>query len=238
MFLAYCFCNLHHYNVFDSELEPSQVKSILDKINQVNIPDAALALGDSHDSANARKLFYVIDSFSESLNMVSSLSHENEELQSTIDQQILEIEQLRRQVEDYMDNEKHSKKLNNLSELESGLQIIVQKLGGGDLMYDSKVDGQTWLIPLLDKLVTARLLESESLKLKNEELGDKLLGAQKAVDDLLNKVKLLEESNQTRVLPEIDQEREASVSSLSTQPEISEMQELVNLVLFLFICTA
>ncbi|KAL8535229.1 hypothetical protein ACS0TY_011015 [Phlomoides rotata] len=211
----------------EDTLSPSQVKSILDKINQVNIPDAALAHGDSHDSANARKLFYVIDSFIESLNMVNSLSHENEELQSTIDQQILEIEQLRRQVEDYMDNEKGSEKLNNLSELESGLQIIVQKLGGGDLMYDSKVDGQTWLMPLLDKLVTARLMESETLKLKNGELSDELLGAQKAVDDLSNKVKLLEEYNQNRVvLPEIDQEREASISSLSTQPEISEMHEM------------
>lgn len=202
-------------------------------MNQVNIPDAALAHGDSVDSADAKKLFYVIGSFSESLNKVSLLSHENEELQSTIDQQILEIEQLRRLVEDYMDKEKDSEKL---SQLESDLQIIVEKLGGGDLMYDSKVDE---VVSLLDKLVTARLVESESLKLKNGELGDKLLGAQKAVGDLSSKVNLLEESNQSRaIVPEIDQEREISLSSLSIQPEISEMQELVNLILFLFIYTA
>lgn len=220
----------------EDTLSSSQVKSILDKINQVEVPDAAFALGDSHNSADVRKLFYVIDSFNGSLEKVSALSHENEELQSTIDTQILEMEQLKRQVEDYMDNEKDSEKMNKLLELESGLQIIVRKLGGGDLMDDSKVNGEIWLLPLLDKLIAATMLESESLKLKNEELGAKLLGAQKVVDDLSNKVKLLEESNQARViLPEIDQERGTSIASMSPQSEISEMQDMVNLVLCLFI---
>ncbi|KAL0364261.1 UNVERIFIED_CONTAM: hypothetical protein Sangu_0523700 [Sesamum angustifolium] len=214
-------------------LSVSQVKSILDKMNEVEVPDAAFAVGNSHDSTNVRKLFSVIDGFSESLQKVSLLSRENEKLQSTIDEQILEIEFLRKQVEDHMDNEKDSEKMNKLLELESGLKNIVWKLGGGDLMGDLKADGPTWLLPLLDKLVMAKMLESESSKSKNEELGAKLLATQKLVDDLSSKVKLLEDSNQARIFPpEIEQE---GGTSIATQSEISEMQDVVNLVLCLFI---
>ncbi|KAK4429747.1 hypothetical protein Salat_1275300 [Sesamum alatum] len=133
----------------NSPLSASQVKSILDKMNEVEVPDAAFAVGNSHDATNVRKLFSVIDGISESLQKVSLLSRENEDLQSTIDQQILEIEFLRKQVEDHMDNEKDSEKMNKLLELESGLKHIVRKLGGGDLMDDLKADGATWLLPLL-----------------------------------------------------------------------------------------
>ncbi|KAI3467641.1 hypothetical protein Pfo_024304 [Paulownia fortunei] len=214
----------------DSLLSASQVKSILDKVNEVEVPDAAFAVGDSHDSAYVRKLFYVIDSYIGSLQKVSSLYGENEELQSTIDKQILEIELLKKQVDDYMDNEKDSEKMNKLLELESGLQNIVWKLGGSDLIDDLKADGAIRLLPLLDKLVMATMLESENLKTKNEELGTKLLGAQKVVDDLSNKVKLLEDSNQARIVPpEIHQERGTSIASLSTQSEISEMQDVAAL---------
>ncbi|KAK6160319.1 hypothetical protein DH2020_003700 [Rehmannia glutinosa] len=259
-----------------SVLSAIQLKSILDKVNEVEIPDAAFAVGDSHDSADARKLLYVIDSYNGFLQKISSLSSENEELQSTIDkqileiellkkqvvgeneelkstidkqsleieflkkqvgeneelqstidQQILEIELLKRQVEDHMDNEKNSEKMNKLLELESGLQNIVRNLGESDSDDDLKIDGATSLLPLIDKLVMAKMLESDSLKSKNEELGAKLVGAQKVVEELSNRVKFLEDSNQARIIPpEIDQERGTSVASLSTQSEISEMQDM------------
>ncbi|KAG6426749.1 hypothetical protein SASPL_110982 [Salvia splendens] len=176
------------------------------------------------------KLNPLLINFSEYLEQASLLSHQNGELHSTIDKQILDIEQLKRQVEEYVANEKNSEKLNKLLELESGLQLIAKKLGAGDVMDDSKVNGGLWLLPLLEKLVAAMMHESETLKLKNEDLGAKLLGAQKAVDDLSNKVKLLEETDKSRaILPEIDQDSGTSVASLSTQTEISEMQDMASL---------
>ncbi|PIN09530.1 E3 ubiquitin ligase involved in syntaxin degradation [Handroanthus impetiginosus] len=209
----------------DSVLSAAQVKSILDKMNEIEVPDAVYAVGDSHESADVRKLYYVIDSFNESLQRLNSLSRENEKLQSTIDKQILEIDFLKKQVEDHMNNEKDSEKMSKLLELESGLQNIIRKLGGGDLMDDLK-EGAMGPLPLIDKLVAGKMLESESLKSKNEELGAKLLGTQKIVDDLSNKVKLLEDSDRARTLPpEIDQERGTSVASSSTQSEISEIQD-------------
>ncbi|KAL1565244.1 sporulation-specific protein 15-like isoform X1 [Salvia divinorum] len=222
--------SLSKFHELEETLSASQVKSVLDKIKLVNAPDGAFAFGDSDNSVNVRKLFYVIDSFSDYMEKVSSLSHQNGELHSTIDKQNLDMEQLKRQVEEYVSNEKNSDKLNKLLELESGLQLIAKKLGAGDVMDDSKVNGGLWLLPLLEKLVAAVMHESESLKLKNEDLGAKLLGAQKAVDDLSTKVKLLEGTSQSRaVLPEIDQERGKSVASLSTQTEIAEMQDVAGL---------
>ncbi|XP_042057201.1 sporulation-specific protein 15-like isoform X1 [Salvia splendens] len=222
--------SLSKFHELEETLSASQVKSVLDKIKLVNVPDGAFAFGDSDKSASVRKLFYVIDSFSDYMEKVSSLSHLNGELHSTIDKQILDIEQLKRQVEEYASNEKNSDKLNKLLELESGLQLIAKKLGAGDVMDDSKVNGELWLLPLLEKLVAAVMHGSETLKLKNEDLSAKLLGAQKAVDDLSNKVKLLEETSKSRaILPEIDQERGKSVASLSTETEIAEMQDVAGL---------
>ncbi|KAG6429275.1 hypothetical protein SASPL_107320 [Salvia splendens] len=218
------------FHELEETLSASQVKSIIDKVKLVNVPDAAFAFGDSDNSTNVRKLFYVVDSFSDYMEQASLLSHQNGELHSTIDKQILDIEQLKRQVEEYVANEKNFEKLDKLLELESGLQLIAKKLGAGDVMNDSKVNGALWLLPLLEKLVADVMHESESLKLKNEDLGAKLLGAQKAVDDLSNKVKLLEDIDKSRaILPEIDQERRTSVASLSTQTEISEMQDVAAL---------
>ncbi|KAL3649842.1 hypothetical protein CASFOL_006245 [Castilleja foliolosa] len=215
----------------DSLLSASQVKSIIDKVDEVEIPDDAFPVGDSHDSASVRKLFYLLDSYNGFLKKVGSLSSENEELQSAIDQQILEIELLKRQVDDnHVDNDKDSEKMNVLLELESGLQNIVRNLDGSNTIDDHKVDGPTSLLPLLDKLVMAKMHESESLKSKNEELGAKLFGTQKVVDDLSNKVKILEDSNQARIVPsEIEQERGISIDSLPTQSEISEIQDMAAL---------
>ncbi|KAL6569188.1 hypothetical protein OROHE_003469 [Orobanche hederae] len=214
----------------DPLLSASQVKSILDKVNEVEVPDGPFQIGDSHNSDSVRKLFYILDSYYESLKRVCSLSTENEELQSTIDQLILEIDLLKIQVENHTDKEKDSETMSILSELESGLQNIVRNLGGSDMMDDHKVDGPTSVLPLLDKLVMVKMHESQSLKSKNEELRVKLLGAQKVVDDLSNQVKCLEDSNQARIAPpDMEQERRTSIASLSTQPEISEIQYMATL---------
>lgn len=123
----------------------------------------------------------------------------------------------------------------DLLELESGFKSIIQKLGGNELVDDQKASGVIFLLPLLDKLVTAKLTESEYLQSRNEELVTKLRGSDMIVDDLSNKVKLLENSNQARsVAVEIDQERGTSVPSLSNQSEISEIQDMVKFILCLY----
>ncbi|XP_073315775.1 trans-Golgi network-localized SYP41-interacting protein 1-like isoform X2 [Primulina huaijiensis] len=211
----------------DSLLSASEIKSIWSKISAIAIPDTAFAVGDEvpSDSANMRKLVYIIDSFNGYVQKVNSLSDEKKELQSIIDKQISEIELLKSKVKEHIKNEKDSRGMvNELSELKSGLQDIVKKLGGNEMMVDQNLAG---VLPLLDELVLTSMLESENLRSENKELGAKLLWTERIVDDLSNKVKVLEEYTNAKITPtETDQERGTSKASVSTQLEITEIQDL------------
>lgn len=138
---------------------------------------------------------------------------------------------MKHRLEDYINNEKVvEEKMDELVEIESGLHDIIRKLGGDDLT-DNKVAGARWSLCMLDKLVMASYLESENLKSKNEELSATLLGAQRVVDDLSNKLKFFEDPNHARfTTPEIDQERGTPIAASATQSEISEVQEIVSSV--------
>ncbi|KZV17795.1 CAP-Gly domain-containing linker protein 1 [Dorcoceras hygrometricum] len=77
----------------DCPLSVSQIKSILHKMNGVVVPNVAFEFENKEPdgSANVTKLLYIIDSFNGHLKQVDSLSSEKEELQSTIDKQILKL---------------------------------------------------------------------------------------------------------------------------------------------------
>ncbi|CAA3026320.1 Hypothetical predicted protein [Olea europaea subsp. europaea] len=213
----------------DCFLTVPQMKILFDKINEIEVSDAAFAAGgvEPHDSFDVRKLFYIIDNFDKSQQMVSSLFLEKEELQSTLDKQVFEIEHLNNKVKEHIINEKDSERMKNeLLELESGLQNIFMKLGDNELIDDHKVTGAIWLVPLLDNLVMALVLKSENLKSKIDELDAKFHGSQMLVSDLSNKVKLLQDSNRARISPSEDgQDRGTSEASLPTMSEISEIQD-------------
>lgn len=223
--------SLSKYQEFeDCPLSGSQIKSILHKMNGIVVPNVSFEFGNKEPdgSADVTKLFYVIDSFNGPMKQESSLLSENEELQSNIEKHILEIEFMKNKIEDYINNEKVvEEKMGELvEEIESGLHDMIRKLGGDDLM-DNKVAGARWLLCMLDKLVMASSLESKNLKSKNEELSATLLGAQRVVDDLSNKLKFFEDSNHARfTTPEMDQERGTPVAASATQSEISEVQEM------------
>ncbi|CAI9779378.1 unnamed protein product [Fraxinus pennsylvanica] len=217
----------------DSLLTVPQMKILFDKINEIEVPDSEFVVGgvEPHDTSDVKKLFYIIDNFNKSQKIVSALFHEKEELQSTLDEQVFEIENLNNKVKENTKNEKDSERMKNeLLELELGLQKIVRKLGDNELINDHKVAGVIWLVPLLDKLVMAMLVESENLESKIDDLGAKLHGSQMLVSDLSNKVKLLQDSNQARIAPSEDgHERGTSEASLPTKSETPEIQEMGSL---------
>lgn len=76
----------------------------------------------------------------------------------------------------------------------------------------------------------AVILESENSKSKAQELGAKLFGSQKVMDELSTKVKLLEDSNQSRsasASPEGSQERSIfEAPSLPNRSEITEIEDV------------
>ncbi|KAK6160340.1 hypothetical protein DH2020_003721 [Rehmannia glutinosa] len=180
-----------------SVLSAIQLKSILDKVNEVEIPDAAFAVGDSHDSADARKLLYVIDSYNGFLQKISSLSSENEGLQSTIDKQILEIELLKKQVGE--NEELQSTIDKRILEIE-----LLKKQVGENEELKSTIDKQSLEIEFLKKQVgeneelqstiDQQILEIELLKRqvedhmdneKNSEKMNKLLELESGLQNIV-----------------------------------------------------
>ncbi|XP_059316365.1 trans-Golgi network-localized SYP41-interacting protein 1 [Lycium ferocissimum] len=215
----------------DLTLSAFHMKSLFDKLNGIEtLMEHDVGDAEVYDSPDVRKLFYVVDTFPKLQLQLSSLSLEKKELQSSLEKQALRIEHLKEEVEEYTtDAEDYEKMKNELLEFTIGLENIIRKLGSNNLVGLRKETLMTGLLPVLEKLIVAKVLESENLKTKTEELLADLHGTQKVVEDLSSKVKSLENSNQAKVTPlEINQERGIlEAASLPSQSEISEVQDVV-----------
>ncbi|XP_058193253.1 trans-Golgi network-localized SYP41-interacting protein 1-like isoform X2 [Rhododendron vialii] len=155
---------------------------------------------DFHDSDRANK--------APLQHQMNPLSHEKEELQSTLVKKVLEIKHLKEEVEQQiLDKQDYKNMKNEVLELELALESIIQKLGRNDLVEDPKTVGVRGSIPVLRRKVMAVILESENSKSKAQELSAKLLASQKVMDELSTKVKFLEDSKQVRsVSPDVARE--------------------------------
>lgn len=220
--------------VEDSLLSTSQLKSLFDKIDRIEMPITEFEVGElePHDPDHVKKLFYIIDCVDGLQHQISSLSHNNELQQLTLKNQVLEIEHLKEEVAKHNIDEQDSEKMKHeLFELAIGLENIVQKLGGDEKVANQKSTSVSGLVTILEKLVTAIILESENYKSKAQEFDAKMLRTQEVVDQLTSKIKLLEDSNQGReALPDTIQERGVfEAHTLPTQSEISEIEDVVNI---------
>ncbi|XWS34662.1 hypothetical protein CRYUN_Cryun21dG0056900 [Craigia yunnanensis] len=209
-------------------LSASQLRTLLDKLSGIEIPLVESEDLEPHSSVDVKKLFSVIDSFTDLQNQINLLSYEKEELQSTLSRQIFGIEHLKEEIGTHVRNKPDLEEMKmELSEVTIGLEKIIVVLGGKELIGGQNSVGMKALLPVLEKQVNALLLEAENSKSKAQELGTKLLGSQKVVDELSTKVKLLEDSLQGRtVQPEIVQERSIfEAPSAPTGSEISEIED-------------
>lgn len=216
--------------VEDPILSASQVRILLERISEIEVPFLGSEVEDldPHGSANVKKLFYVIDSITGLQDQINKLSHENEDLQSTLSSKILEIEHLKEEIGMHIeDKDEREKMKGDLFELTLALEKIDNMLGGKGFTGDPKPSDLRGLLPVVEKQVTALLLENENSKSKVQELGIKLLGSQKALDELSTKVKLLEDSLEGRTSQsEIVQERSIfEAPSAPTGSEISEIED-------------
>ncbi|KAJ8438581.1 hypothetical protein Cgig2_024670 [Carnegiea gigantea] len=114
-----------------------------------------------------------------------------------------------------------------LFDLEVGLQRIIRKFRG-DIAVDQKPVATNDLIQALENMVITLIMESENAKSRVHELDSKLLGSQKAMDELLSKVRTLEDSLQSRGFsPETVQDRRIfEAPSRSPASEISETEDV------------
>ncbi|KAJ1422658.1 hypothetical protein SESBI_12848 [Sesbania bispinosa] len=213
-----------------SLLSASQVRDLFDKIDGVKIPivESEEDDMDSHTSDHVKKLFYIIDSVSRLHHQINSLSHDKNEMQSILETKVLEIKDLKEEVKQLNRNCEDSKMVKNeLSELTIVLERLIDILVANDWVVDRKSKGVKELIPALEKHIIAILSESENSKSKAQELGIKLVGSQKVIDELTTKVKLLEDSLKDKVSqPDVVQERSIfEAPSLPAGSEITEVEE-------------
>ncbi|KAK8314729.1 hypothetical protein V6Z12_D01G191100 [Gossypium hirsutum] len=210
-------------------LSASQLRTLMEMLSGIEIPLVESEDLEPHISADVKKLFSVIGSLTDLQNRINLLSNEKEELQSTLSRQNFEIQHLKGEIETHVRNKpdlEHMKM--ELSEVTFGLEKIIVVLGGKEFIGGQISVGMKVLLPVLEKQVNAFLLEAKTSKSKAEELGTKLAGSQKVVNELSTKVKLLEDSIQGRTVPpEVVQERSIfEAPSASTGSEISEIEDL------------
>ncbi|XP_030527670.1 trans-Golgi network-localized SYP41-interacting protein 1 isoform X2 [Rhodamnia argentea] len=213
-----------------SFMSPSQRAALLDKVDGVRISSEELG-GDTepHISPHVKKLFYIVDSFTRVQEQISLLSHDNEELQSTLADQVLVNKHLQEEVETRMRYEEDSEKMKrDLSDLRVILEKVINMFGGRELVSDHNTSSLKGLLATLEKQIVNVLMEFENSKSEAQELELKLLGSQKLVEELSSKVKLLEDSLQGRsAQPEIIQERSIfEAPSLPAGSEISEVEDV------------
>ncbi|XP_030459809.2 trans-Golgi network-localized SYP41-interacting protein 1 [Syzygium oleosum] len=208
-----------------SFMSPSERTALLDKVDGVRISSEELG-GDTEPqiSPHVKKLFYIVDSFTRAQEQISLLSHDNQELQSTLADQVLENKHLREEVETHTRYEEDSEKMKrDLLELRVILEKITNMFGGSELVRDHNTSSLKGLLASLEKQIVNVLMEFENSKSEAQELEMKLLGSQKVVEELSSKVKLLEDSLQGRsTQPEIIQE----APSLPAGSEISEVEDV------------
>ncbi|TYI43709.1 hypothetical protein ES332_A01G187400v1 [Gossypium tomentosum] len=150
-------------------LSASQLRTLMEKLCGTEIPLVESEDLESHISADVKKLF-------------------SEELQSTLSRQNFEIEHLKGEIEIHFRNKpdlEHMKM--ELSEVKFGLEKIIVVLGGKEFIGGQNSVGMKVLLPVLEKQVNSFLLEAKTSKSKAEELGTKLAGSQKVVNELSTK---------------------------------------------------
>ncbi|GAB2297824.1 hypothetical protein Dimus_031911 [Dionaea muscipula] len=210
----------------------SKVKNLLDEVDGIEITSVKPQIENfvPQDSPHIKKLMYITANFTKLQHQITSLSRDKEELQATLATQLQEIKHLRQLVEDSSSSSEQEivKIRSELYDLVEGLEKIIEKLGGSNITGNKNYVATSKLLEALEKLVMALIAESEDSKSRIHELDSQLSGSQKYVEELLSKVKVLEDSLETRDAPvEMLQERNYISNDQELRKVKSELLDLV-----------
>ncbi|CAN0929299.1 Trans-Golgi network-localized SYP41-interacting protein 1 [Linum grandiflorum] len=215
----------------DPLMSTSELKTLFDKLSRIEVY-AEVGTAGSQSSADVDKLFYIVDIFPQLQNQIHVSVSEKDQLQSTVSRQILEIELLKDDVQIHSRNQQDLETMKGeISEITVGLEKIINLLGGNEVVGDQKATNARMLLPHLEKEVKALFSEAGNSKSQAQELGNRLYESQKAVDELSTRVRMLEDSLQSRSpQPEMFQERTMfEAPSRPSGSEISEVDDAVRL---------
>ncbi|KAI3817495.1 hypothetical protein L1987_11287 [Smallanthus sonchifolius] len=202
----------HEGDAENALLSASQIKTLFDKIDEITIPFPNLVAGDTQplDSNPVKKLFYIIDSVNELLDQLTLLTHAKEDLQSTLTKQAFEVDLLKREYKD-------------------GLQNIIQKLGGDESIGVKKPADVAGLLLVLERLVQGIVLDSENSRSKAQELSSKV----KFLEDFIqNRIGASDTIQKAPSLPagseisEIDDQIAVGKVGLPLVPSAAQMRSL------------
>ncbi|CAL9114961.1 unnamed protein product [Musa acuminata var. zebrina] len=213
------------------ELSESQINTLMDKVNKLEIPFDETELGSSEVcfSSPVEKLFFIVDKVIDMQQKMNNLNDEKEDMQLILSSHVREIEYLREAAETMNINSQELElRKNELLEMTGGLERIIRSLGGYDALQDQKPVSVKQLLSMLERLTTASNLEFENLKSRAQELGSELQSKDTLIDDLSEKVKILENSIHARSgQQEITKERTFLESTpAAVGSEISEIEDV------------
>ncbi|MCL7023333.1 hypothetical protein MKW94_017094 [Papaver nudicaule] len=212
-------------------LSEGQIQTLLEKINEIEIPGRVLELKNTESFAAdpVKKLFYVVDAVAQMQHQFELSGRDKEEMQSKLSASIQEIEHLKKEAGNIVTiNQELEHAKSDLAELAFGLEKLIQKFGADELIKEQKSVTVRNLFPVLEKLVKDLMRESENSKVKAQELGVELHGNKKVVDELSAKVALLEAPIH-KGLPPSDAIQERSIfegPSVASGSEISEIETI------------
>lgn len=216
-------------------LSESQISVLMDKVNKLELPyiESGTLNAGVHFSDSVEKLFFIVDVVNVMQQKMEILSHEKEDMHLTLASHVHEIEHLKKAIEE---NNTHFQELelkkNDLLEMSEDLEKIIKKLGGYDALHDQK--SSKLLLTMLDRLITASMLESEKLKSRAQEFEANLQAKDALVHELSDKLKTLEGSIHARGLL-LKSTKESTVFEATPSKEASEISEIEDMVRYFYL---
>ncbi|KAJ0257872.1 TGN-localized SYP41-interacting protein [Hirschfeldia incana] len=204
----------------------SDMRALFDKIRGIEVPSVDQVNGlDPQSPYDVKKLYAIVDSFSEMQHQKDLLSYGQNELNSTLAEKDLEIQGLKEEAEANSSAELELVKAKNeLSKLISGLEKLLGMLAGNDPVVETDFSESWTVLQALERKIASLLVESDSSKSRAQELGLKLVSSEKLVDKLSLKVREFEDKLQSKAIqPDVVLER--SIFEAPSTSEISEIED-------------
>ncbi|XP_031474307.1 trans-Golgi network-localized SYP41-interacting protein 1 isoform X2 [Nymphaea colorata] len=204
----------------------AQIAALCEKVQQLDI-DYPKTLESSMSQSPMDKIFYLLDYFPKLQKMVSTCINEEKELKAVLAAQNHDLAHLKQEYEQLIsNNEDMARKTSDLTDLMSGMEKIIQKLGGNDILLDKKQAGAKSLLQILEGMIRTLIVDNDNSKITSQEMDAKLQSLEMKIDDLSAKNKLLEASRLPHEAPAyVIQERSGFEASTSANgSEISEIE--------------
>ncbi|XP_010682382.2 trans-Golgi network-localized SYP41-interacting protein 1 [Beta vulgaris subsp. vulgaris] len=151
----------------------SHMKNLMGRIDKIEVlvEDSQGGESEPQDSAQFKKLLYVIDNFPVLQHKIELLSREKEELQIVLTDQHHETEHLKKRVQESIGHEEELATVRSkIINMESGLNKIIQKFASRNLIGNQNSVITDDLLQILEEQVVTEISESENLKFKVQEL--------------------------------------------------------------------